>query len=617
MSSPAPSPGGAPVLSTATKPSPYNPYSFGKRLRRLLIGWAVGAALCGVLIGALQLRLWASLPRDFNAMQEEVGAVGDFRLVPWANHDNSELMYARNLSNCLGSFLVDLGSLKQTRPRVRGAKDNTRGGFTLLAWSPDDKNMVFSWTLMPGQANRQIGLCDGTTSALRISFAIPGPPRRVVWLTTNSMVMYLGENDLYLYNINSSSDLGKFGRKGLVMLRKLDSPPKTVTENAFSLVRISEKSIGYFDKGNVWTLDIPHNKAHELTDFTNETLEWLDYSPENSSFLFTVSDKGGPRYRRLCMLKPEADPDYQLIECSPHDNIFKGLWALKGKVIAYVDNVGSENCLAIDTPDQNLRTNLFLGGHMRSYSVSPNGERIYAIASPDDGPMGIWEYDIATKKLRNVAPPVSKPFAVAKLGTPVKTSVNGMGYFYVPPVHLEKQRQYPLVIDATRDSRWEAGSAILANADIFYAAVNRNGLANFLNLDTSPADIMQLYQDLLKNPNVDPARVYLAGTSAGSRGISSLINAKPSLWRGAGFMSPVRIPENRARNPHFPSIFISFVGHDGHHPSEYFEKSAVTLCRQNVPTTIVYHPRESHILATTDAIRDRWAKFAEFILLNK
>src|SRR5581483_6705191 len=67
-----------------------DPYSFGSRCRRLLYAWGVGLGTAARLIGAMQLNIWARLPRHFNAMQEEVSAVREFRKLPVANRAGSE-----------------------------------------------------------------------------------------------------------------------------------------------------------------------------------------------------------------------------------------------------------------------------------------------------------------------------------------------------------------------------------------------------------------------------------------------------------------------------------------------------------------------------------------------
>jgi hypothetical protein len=50
---------------------------------------------------------------------------------------------------------------------------------------------------------------------------------------------------------------------------------------------------------------------------------------------------------------------------------------------------------------------------------------------------------------------------------------------------------------------------------------------------TTPEDTLVVYNETLKNPNVDPHLIYPAGQSAGTATIVVLLADHPDLWRGA------------------------------------------------------------------------------------
>ena len=91
------------------------PTRLSRRILRMLIGWTAGAALLGISTLGLHIGASAKLPKNFNAMLEDVCSVGDFRYAPWSNHAGTKLLYARNAENGVGVFLVDLYSLQQSQ----------------------------------------------------------------------------------------------------------------------------------------------------------------------------------------------------------------------------------------------------------------------------------------------------------------------------------------------------------------------------------------------------------------------------------------------------------------------------------------------------------------------
>jgi dipeptidyl aminopeptidase/acylaminoacyl peptidase len=156
---------------------------------------------------------------------------------------------------------------------------------------------------------------------------------------------------------------------------------------------------------------------------------------------------------------------------------FKGQWIYGNTGVAYVGTKGNENYLAVEAEDKSLNTNLFVGGNVLSYSVSPQRDKIYAVASLGHEPLGIWEYDIAGKHLRNVLPGEEHSFTVSHFIAPVQMSVTKNGenipYFMLPPPRFDVHRKYPVLIDQPVNDRCEPGPQFLADAGIFYVSVTR------------------------------------------------------------------------------------------------------------------------------------------------
>ena len=185
---------------------------------------------------------------------------------------------------------------------------------------------------------------------------------RVVWFTANSLAVLDDVHRLYIFNIKADSALGQFGKKGLVRLQQLD--PK---DTSYDLAAISTHTIAYIDKSNIWSLDIPATNAVQLTHLTNASLGALDYDPAIGGLYVNMGNYS-----------------YQF---NPRVATNNGLTRIDRKYYSPAD--------------------LFSGGHVQSYSVTPKGDKIYAVASQWEEPMKIWECDIADKSLHAIVDPAN------------------------------------------------------------------------------------------------------------------------------------------------------------------------------------------------------------------
>ena len=337
------------------------------------------------------------------------------------NHKGTELLYARSVGNGVGSFLVDLATGRQRRPLLADVRQ--RASLSTLNCSaglPMTRYLAFAWAPKGGRFNQHVAICDGASTALHCSFAAPGPVRQAVWLTTNSLALLDNAHGLSVFDLDTATNLGRFGSKGLVKVRQLGRGRDTHEDAYYALKATCNHVLAYFHQGNLWTLDLAANRARQLTHLTGATLQWFDHSPGNGEFLFHVTDKGARR-PVPCRFKPEAEGTGKLTRFA-HPDIYKAQWVQGGAGIAYVDTRGNRNCLVIDTADKTLCTNLFLNGHVRNYSVAPSGEAVYAVAAMGDEPLSIWEYNIGRRILRNVVPALEGPFTASRVTGPTRAA---------------------------------------------------------------------------------------------------------------------------------------------------------------------------------------------------
>jgi hypothetical protein len=601
--------------------------------KRLLFGWGVGAALCILAIGGLYFRSWAALPPHLEALLEETYFHGEILTAPAINNEETALLYVRTVETGAGVFLVNLATLERTQIALGKAADRARSGsIKLFGWSPDDRYLAFS-TIEDGNENRHVVICDGAIGKEIASFKASQPVETGTWLTGDSLVVLGNSRNsprLSLFNVEPDNHLGQFGKKGLVQLRQLDHP-------ASSLLADSDHSISFIEQGNIWRFDVPTDQLIQLTHLTNFTLEGLDYSAAQHAYLFgAVQAHSRDTMLYECYIRATDTPPVPL-SCTNYE--FKGQWLEDGMGVAYVGKEGNRNYLAVATQEKELCTNLFTAPKVlstnwgrltendfregrevvRSFSVSPKMDKIYTVASVNYEPLGIWEYDIASHKQRNVVP-VKERLVFSQFIAPVEASLTTssgqkIDYYYLPPARLDRNKKYPVMMDVFSDLGFQASSQFLANSGIMFVAVHPYG-GGSPRQPTEAEDMAAVYNEVLKNPNVDPHRIYISGESAGTYTIARLLEDHPDFWRGAILLSPETFHAMRAETKMVPSIFISIGTQDDSSDSQDVGKYALEACRHLTLTQIQYG-NAGHVFFAIDENKKRYMGIAKFILENR
>lgn len=505
----------------------------------------------------------------------------------------------------------------------------------VLGWSPDNRYLLVPLRNNPTQLSHQLAVCEGDDGSFLKFITLPAAAHEVVWLNTNTLVVLTHSARFCLVNLDSDSSLNAFGKKGVVNLKQ----PQLDRNNKGHHwpTRISDREIAYIDGGNVWKLNLLTGKYRQLSHFTNSTLEWLDYNPSNKTFLFNLTDNGNNKGSSLYCFNPDDATDNGLTPVTvsrvssngvihtPVVHALKGQWALNGQGIAFV-----KDTLIIESEDTNLSTNLFVNGHVQSYSVSPDRKKIYTLAATNSEPLSLWEYDIADQELRNVVPATERQFIFSRVVDPVGVAftdqsinkfpelIKTLAYKCVPPVNLDAHKKYPAVIHSPRDSRWAPDAQVFANAGIYCVyAPSAASLPGAGNLSPQAQAVLATYYEVLKNPNVDSHRIYLIGYSAETeKTLTELIQYNPDFWRGALFMSPTSFPEIPREAQRYPSIFISTGEEDKDEYKDAINKFVQVACQRTVPIRVNRLQHSGHILASTKLLEERYAATAKFILEN-
>jgi len=565
--------------------------------------------LVGTLLGSSYARYRQAKPKNFTAVLDEVFAEQRVLDAPLVNNAGSELLFAQDAKQGVAVFLMELATLKQTHICETDTEDNKgKRTFRLIGWSPDDRYLALSAMMLNTNQNKrvqQLIICDGITGAKGGLFEIAKNPQSCAWLSSNSIVILTDSHKLMLYTLEVSGNLVHEKAKP-VQLRVLSNA------GAYGMVRVSDNTLAYIDKDNLWALDTSIFQAKQLTHLAGAKLEWLDYSQATGKYLFCMSPSGNVTNRFVYEFLPgETNEPVQLT----HDYSFKGQWLKDKTGMAYVCTTGDKSFLAIESEDINISTNLFTGGSIRSYSISPKRDAIYAVASLRYKAQSIWEYNIFDKTIRNVLRGGERENTFSQIVKPISASTtnkNGetVEYFTVPPAKLVKNKKYPAVLDLYPINRYDQNVQVLANAGIYYSTATRLGLTDWQQV-AKPEDILAVYNELLKNPNIDASRIYIYGRSFSTGAVTEMVNDYPDLWRGMILFSPVSFPIIPAKATKYPSIFIAEGDKDEDQLQEHCNHLWQDACNRLVPARI--HFEHAGHGFTEENYKTSYAILTEFI----
>ncbi len=507
------------------------------QLHSLLLLVLLASLFCGC-----ERREIATEPQWEAALREIYSVEPMFRtLMP--DNTGKNLAYLQPVENGRRLFLVNLesGAIK--------AISTSNEVSQIFGWSPDDRYLAYaevSPELLP-QARTGGSFLNETW--ISVYGQTTGQSER---LTTNSgaiegSVAWLGTNTCFF----SVTPIGKDYSQKLV----LDLATKTRRQvyNALSdFVLISSNRAGFIRNGNICECELTadkYPKPEAVSRFeTNafDSLRWLRFDGRSGNYFFCARP-GTSNERFLFQFSPATQELKQLT----HEDTYNGQLLREGTGFAYVGNSSNRFYLALRSPISSDDTSLFEGGSVVNYTVAPGGNRVYVTAASGMEPHGIWEYDLDTKKLRQIVSGTPAGFDTNKITMPVESrykSADGVGvpYFVLPPASGRAARRSPVIVylpPATWQFQkvFDLQSQLFARLGFYYVAVNYRGCdgygrdyANLNNQAAAAEDVLGILKELAaKNESFDTNNVFLCSQSSGEQLVNELLADHPSAWRGA------------------------------------------------------------------------------------
>ena len=519
------------------------------------------------------------------------------------------MAYVRNTE--LGRTLF----LKNTSSRKAKALHEIRldemKHFALFGWSPEDRFLVAAQRRDRMAPSPSLYLFDGGSGDLLIQATNLPSVVKLVWTGEDEFVFLDDRSNCFKGTVEMSEGKEVSGVEYEEILKGVPQ------RGGGALVGMGGRRVGLARAGNLWAMNIDTSELTQLSSFTNKfTYEWLDYSPKEKAFLFcspSEPPRKHPRY--LYRFKPGAKKHGTLTALSD-THTYNGRWVLDGGGYAYVGSEGNGNFLAVNVRGDAEDRYMFEAGFVRAFSVNASRQRLLAFASKSIEPHGVWEYRIGERELVNVVAATNAPFADAKVLRPRNKTQRMKGrralpYTLIPPRDFKPGKRYPAVVDGPNSQRWRPEPQAIANAGIFYVAANRWGLASSDNFYKAAEDIAELRETMAKHPSIDPERIFLMGTSYGTRVMIPLIRDFPELWRGVILHSPVvnfELHDNYWRNPRY----LITIGENDRFYDEV-RKFEIEACHHWTLADVRSYPGMGHGVASTEHVRDRVAASIEFI----
>ena len=227
---------------------------------------------------------------------------------------------------------------------------------------------------------------------------------------------------------------------------------------------------------------------------------------------------------------------------------------------------------------------LFLGSYIREAILLP--PRLNEMAAEIYSAGGTNE--LATMSFARRSEPVER--------TGTNESGSTFSCYFVPPARVSPAKKYPALVDMTSSLGKGHGRDIqfLANAGIFYVSPNSLAISNW-GVVPEPQNTRAVYAALLKQPNVDPKRIYICGQSITTVTACAMVDENPERWRGVILLEPVRYPKIPDDARRFPSVFISqgladrYNEGGGIGPGKA-ERFLLEACRSFIPARMNYQP---------------------------
>ncbi|HZQ45785.1 MAG TPA: hypothetical protein VFC07_02135 [Verrucomicrobiae bacterium] len=534
-----------------------------------------------------------------------LGSINTIYGTPRSDALGSKVLYLQSSQAGIGLFSADVGSGKKQllhEKSVMGYID------CVSPFSPDDALFALVTDSIYDSGYLSICLADSMQELARIQ-APQWHVFEIAWLTPEKLVCW--------------------GRPGNgapfhFIQKQPDGAWKTWTSdilatNASCLTSLSSNAFAWLDANGLCVMNTTSNSVTTVFKTDKRKVGDFSFSPETGEFLVTCREND---LYSLWRFKPGKNTPDEIGQLASDKHIYNARWINGNKGYAYLDQ--KTLVLKADAGSQSLRLPNIAA---EKIMVAEDGHRLFFTGTVTNEPWeGLWSYDIAKETLANVVPYSdhlsTQVFRTDPVLCGVHTSSNRWLYYYVYwPANFDRHKKYPMLMGDTpfltlnalyqKSAHGPNWAEAIASCGAYVVIVDRNSW--FGDLANWDKDVMDIYHRLIPDPTIDTSRVFLFSASAETRPMSTLVEEKPELWKGAMFLNPTILPKLSKLDPNrrLPKIFLS-AGEE-EKESKRFKEFQQEAFGRGINVEVQEISKTGHYLISTSAVRARTIGMTRFV----
>jgi predicted esterase len=359
---------------------------------------------------------------------------------------------------------------------------------------------------------------------------------------------------------------------------------------------------------SIWQMDVASGLVKSLYSNPKSDIGSLAYSPENEKFLFVETVHRAHTSSLFTLsngLKTQQPTGKFLISSAQ--------WIDQGAGFACLIPDGDDTSLLTQDGTDHTEKTFFPAGQVADISCNGEDSHIYVFASHTNEAPSLWQCDAKTGDVSCLFTPwgftnFPVQFLPSLVGYATLPNKHGEKFVLIPPANFSRQKKYPLVI-GMQDYDWmnvahATYSQALANCGVYvaltgyhYTHQTTEALLDYTN------NVLAVYDQLTKNPNIDKSRVYLFAFSSSTIVVNQLIDDYPGRWRGIMLFNPTADLPTPSTGK-FPPI-LATAGSDENWLAKQFPAYQEKLAQAGIPMEWYVHPDEGHIERSKNVLYQR------------
>jgi dipeptidyl aminopeptidase/acylaminoacyl peptidase len=580
-----------------------NSESKSKNGIRLFPGiWIVLGVL--ILIGTRLVWGYIHYPHQLKRLAKELSSINVIQKAPVVNHARTLAGVIHTTEQGVGVFIVDVKTKEERKLVEVKDVDYASTSTWAFGWSPDDKFFAFS-------IQTNLHFLDGSGKKSINDINLTNGIQPFAWLSSTACA-YIDEDPklVILQFIN-----GQWRQTASWLLPTTDGKPR-------SLLAMGTNSVAWQTDSTLWQLETSTGAIKPVYSNSPKIIGSISYSKNTDMFLVVENTN---RTTTSSLLTISNGGDFPLVkEIARKPSIISAQWINRGKGYACVINRGDNTVLTVKKGDASEDT-FFTGGQVWNIFCDGEDSCVYALAAQTNEPAGVWQYDASADTLACIVSPWGdrdvkfhyQPMLVGWVKYKQDGQIHDAKFNLIPPSDFSRKKKYPLVI-GTASYEWTpiahgVYAQCLANCGAYVALVSyRWDQTRSETIFAHTNNVLAVYNQLAKSPNVDTNRVYLFGFSAGTLVTSELIKDYPGGWRGIMLLNPSQLPEAKEGM----TLRVLATAGSGEGEEERFRHYQEELLKVGIPMEWHIHANAQHVVRDQGAMCERTLFMGNMIFKN-